>query len=477
MKHRKIFLAAAVLAVLLLVVAGCGKKTEQPPVTKPPVTQPGPAPSDPVPSKYPTVDYMYGFELPGNWNNVPSSEFTAFYPGQASWQWLTSSAHPGSGGLNGGTGCLACHSGAEQQLGDSLVAGNNKYGLEPDPVAGKDGFKKVNVQAAYDNDKFYLKVEWESERPGISHELWRYDGEKWNRWSSSKPSALKAGNMPSYEDRFAVILDDQNIPAFDGANLGFEQVGCWQTCHSSMRDMPNQPKKDEVQPILSQDDVRKYLLTSRTDYSGESGNWDDLKSKEQIDGLLSAGQFLDLWQFRAARSGPIGYASDDYVLDYRYGDKGGRNPFFTPDQPDFMFNESILGFKAIPEDKFEEMLLKAVMVSEATGVGYGPTVVPMDQNAKFNVGDIVARRILWDPTESRADVQVFSKWENGKWTAIFVRDLDTGQPTDKSLSDGNIYNVGFGIFDDHVTTRRHFVTLPMTLGLGVDADIKAVKIN
>ncbi len=476
MKKSNLLLVVLVLALGLVILSYQLNKepvvdekiVNGPTVDEPVVDRPGEA-------TYPKVDFMYGFEFPGDWSAVPVTEFTAFYPATASWQWLKSD-HPGSGGLNAGMGCNNCHTGQEEKLGNSLVSGNNKFGLEPDPIEGKEGYKNVKAQAAYDDKKFYLRVEWESERPGISHEYWRYNGEKWERWSSNKPGVLKAGKMPSYEDRFAVILDDKNVPAYDGANIGFEQVGCWQTCHNPMRNMPGEVSKDNAQAGIGKEDVRKYLLVTRTDYTGTDGNWADLKSKEDLDQLLADGKFLDLWMFRAARSGPIGYASDDWVFDYRDADIGGKNPFTTPEQPEFMFNEELLGFRAIPEDKFESKLLEAIMVKEETSVGFGPTVVPMDKNAEFKEGDIVMRRILQEPTENRKDIRAYSIWENGRWTVTFVRDLDTGNANDKALVEGNKYNIGFGVFDDHTTTRRHYVTLPMTIGIGVDADLKAVKI-
>ena len=47
----------------------------------------------------------------------------------------------------------------------------------------------------------------------------------------------------------------------------------------------------------------------------------------------------------------------------------------------------------------------------------------------------------------------------------------------KALAPGKVYDIGFSVFEDRVSNRRHLVTLPpVTLGLGVDADIKAVKL-
>ena len=42
---------------------------------------------------------------------------------------------------------------------------------------------------------------------------------------------------------------------------------------------------------------------------------------------------------------------------------------------------------------------------------------------------------------------------------------------------GGKYTVGFAIHDDNVTTRFHHVSFPLMLGIGVDADIKAVTLK
>jgi hypothetical protein len=46
-----------------------------------------------------------------DWNAVPATEFTAFYPGEASWQFLTSDKHPGAPGIRSDSvACSTCHS-------------------------------------------------------------------------------------------------------------------------------------------------------------------------------------------------------------------------------------------------------------------------------------------------------------------------------------------------------------------------------
>jgi hypothetical protein len=57
-----------------------------------------------------------------------------------------------------------------------------------------------------------------------------------------------------------------------------------------------------------------------------------------------------------------------------------------------------------------------------------------------------------------------------------VRPLGLQNDDDKTLKDGGVYNVGFAVHDDNITTRGHQVSFVKTLGFGVKADIQAVKL-
>ena len=80
------------------------------------------------------------------WSPVPTKTLTLFYPGQSTFQWLRGPEHAGAQAVVSGTGCVDCHSGQEEQKGNSLVKGGK---LEPNPPKGKEGVKQVNMQVAY----------------------------------------------------------------------------------------------------------------------------------------------------------------------------------------------------------------------------------------------------------------------------------------------------------------------------------------
>jgi hypothetical protein len=81
-----------------------------------------------------------------------------------------------------------------------------------------------------------------------------------------------------------------------------------------------------------------------------------------------------------------------------------------------------------------------------------------------------------DAKGSAADNQAIANWKDGMWTVVLVRPLRLTNDDDKALKEGGVYNVGFAVHDDNITTRGHYVSFVKTLGLGANADIKAVKL-
>jgi hypothetical protein len=411
--------------------------------------------------------------FPGDWEKIRATTTILFYPAQASWQYLTGPGHPGGDQLQAGMSCAECHGGEQPQMGRSLVKHTD---LEPDPIAGKRPSVPLTVRAAFDSQSIYFQFQWDAPHPGVTHTLWRYDGQKWVRAGGPKPDAPKKGLAPSYEDRVAVLIGDPGtVPAHDGAKVTFSQAGCFIACHDSMRAMPKEPTKAAVKAHpywgdagKKRDDVRKYLLLTRTGRD-EAGAWDKVKSPAELEQLRQAGRFLDLWQWRAARSNPVGHAGDDWVFDYRWFDKG-KNPFTSPGEPKWMYDRSKTGFAAIPEARLGETLDKFPLI-------VGRNAVPFDATGPFKEGDLLPHPVVQEPEGSAADILARGVWRDGRWTVELRRKLDTGNPDDKALVPGKVYDVGFAVFEDRVSNRRHHVSLPpLTLGLGVQADVTAVRL-
>lgn len=406
-----------------------------------------------------------------DWSKINPTRIQLFYPGQSSYEWLRSDAHKGAvKEVMRGDSCTSCHDEEdnEKDIGAKIVSGER---LEPTPVKGKNGDVELAVQVAYDAANAYFRFQWKTQqnRPGTEYPYYRFDGKEWKVYGAPQLDApVREGKQPAiYEDRMSMMIDDGKVPMF-------AQQGCWLTCHDGERDMPGVKGKDEVKtnPLMAaikKDDVRKYLPASRTN----PADWTTGKAIEEIAKVKAAGGFVDLVQWRANRTNPIGYADDGYVLEYRNFD-AGKNPFASnmdsaTKQPKFMFDAAKFGAKAVTADKVgkqDNFLTK------------GANAVPFDPNAGWKEGDMLPRYYLTpgDTTGSAADNKAVGKWENGMWTVVLTRPLNLANDDDKALQDGGVYNVGFAVHDDNITTRGHFVSWNRTIGFGKKADIEAVKL-
>lgn len=410
-----------------------------------------------------------------DWSQIPTKSMTLFYPGQSTYQWLRSSEHKRADLQTiEGQACVACHKDEEELLGNTLVKEGR---LEPTPLPGKNGFVKMDLQAAHDDGYLYLKAVWKTNmnREGRIHDYMRFDGEGWKFYGGhrQKEKIAEGTEPPLYEDRFAIMVDDGKVPMF-------KNQGCWLTCHDSERHMEERPDAAEVKAhpflgvIKKKKDIRKFIPASRTD---EEASWDTVKSPEEIAKLKAEGVFLDLMQWRVARSNAVGMADDGYVLEYRNFDKGKKMFTWNVDRktmtPKYMFDPANTGYTALREDQLADPTKATVIVKEVNAKPYDP-------NAGFKEGDLLPGRLVTSKTEGSAGDNDYARgtWKDGVYTLVFRRKLDTGHPEDdKILEVGGVYNVGFAIHDDNTTTRSHFVSFPMTLGIGADADIKATTLK
>lgn len=407
-----------------------------------------------------------------DWSAVPATQVGLFYPGQSTYQWLRSKAHKGASKIKKGDACVSCHDTdtEEKDMGENLVKAGK---LEPTPVAGKPGSTTLKVQAAYDDKNAYLRFEWKTANPypGTEHQYLRFDGKEWKVYGFPKlDKVVQEGKQPGiYEDRMSIMIDDGKVP-------NFAQQGCWLTCHEGERDNPNFADKDKVaaNPLLSalkRGDVRKYLPSTRTN----PDDWSTGKLVEEIEKIKAAGGFLDLIQWRAHRSNAVGMADDGYVLEWRNFDAGsnmfGGNSDAKTHQPKFMWDASKVGYKSITADqlrKGDHFLIRE------------KNAVPFDPNAGWKEGDMVPDYFVTGEAKgSAADNKAIASWKDGAWTVVLIRPLGLANADDKALKEGGVYNVGFAVHDDNITTRGHHVSFVKTLGFGAatKADIKAVKLQ
>lgn len=411
-----------------------------------------------------------------NWSKLATTTVPMFYPGQSTYEWLRSDEHKNAAKeVKRGDACMSCHDekDAEKDIGNKLVKGGR---LEPTPVPGKSGYKDLKVQAAYDAKNLYLRYQWKTDNAyaGTEHQYLRFDGKEWKVWGYPKlDKPVHEGKQPGiYEDRMSIFIDDGKVP-------GFAKQGCWLTCHDGQRDNPKLFTKEEVaaNPLLTaikKTDVRKYLPDTRTDPS----DWKTGKTMEEIAKLKAAGYFLDLVQWRAHRSHAVGMADDGYVLEYRYSDAGkdmfGGNSDSKTHEPKFMWDEKKVGYKSVKALDLhkggDHFLIRE------------KNAVPFDPNAGWKEGDMLPDYVVSreDAKGSAADNNAIASWKDGMWTVVLTRPLGLTNDDDKNLKEGGVYNVGFAIHDDNITTRGHQVSFEKTLGIGAKkgtkVDINAVKL-
>ncbi|OGP42929.1 MAG: hypothetical protein A2090_10180 [Deltaproteobacteria bacterium GWD2_42_10] len=311
-----------------------------------------------------------------DWSKISSHKVPMFYPGVASWEFLTSEDHK-LGGNNikqGKKSCPECHlskSGEFDLRADDIASGKlrmkkSQKAFEPEPLSGKKGFINLSLQTAYDEEYIYMRLQWES------------TGASWNN-----PKIAEDG----FADRVAVQLNrTQDF---------FKRYGCFIACHSDLNSMPASPSKDEVRKhpyysSLKREDVRLYA------YYARDNGWAAMKGDDVLKRLLNEGGLIDLWETEF--KGMNAEAEDGWIFNDRRGD-------------------------------------------------------------------------------DKADVKSDAKWGDGKYAVVLKRKLNTGDSQDVQLKEDEKFAIGVAIHDNKANHRKHYISFPLTIGLGVKGDIKAEKVK
>ena len=170
-------------------------------------------------------------------------------------------------------------------------------------------------------------------------------------------------------------------------------------------------------------------------------------------------------------------ADDGYVLEWRNSDAGANmfagNADAKTHAPKFMWDEKKVGYKSITVGDLRKG--DHFLIPEKNAV-------PFDPNAGWKEGDMIPDYVVsrQGAKGSTADNNAIAEWKDGIWTVVMIRPLGLTNADDKTLKEGGVYNVGFAVHDDNITTRGHHVSFNKTLGLGVKkgtkVDINAVKL-
>ena len=97
---------------------------------------------------------------------------------------------------------------------------------------------------------------------------------------------------------------------------------------------------------------------------------------------------------------------------------------------------------------------------------------------EWGEGDVIPGQVLREPSGSRDEIRVQGQgnWADGYGDVTLVRALDTGHPLeDKVLRDQGVYSIALSVHRDARASRWHYVSLPLQLGLGRQAELMATR--
>ena len=366
--------------------------------------------------------------------------------------------------------CATCHTGKEKAMGEKIVKGGP---LEPMPVKGKNGYVDLKFQAAYDAKNAYLRFQWKTLNPfpGTEHQYLRFDGKEWKVYGYPKlDKVVQDGKQPGiYEDRMTIMIDDGKVPGFATAGL-LADLPRRPARHAEAVHQGRSRRQSRCSPRIKKNDVRKYLPASRNDPS----DWKTGKSVEEIE--------QDQGRGRLRRPDPVARAP---FAPGRHGRRRLRA----------RVAQFRLGLEHVRRQRGRQDACaagscgtrrrSATSRSPPTSCARATiswmrekNAVPFDPNAGWKEGDMIPDYFLSreDAKGSAADNNAIASWKDGVWTVVMIRPLGLANDDDKSLKEGGVYNIGFAMHDDNITTRGHQVSFVRTIGFGAKANIEAVKL-
>ena len=319
--------------------------------------------------------------------------------------------------------------------------------------ADEDLTRSLRVAVVYNDTHIQIRYAFATDHPSWYHDYLVYEQGQWQRLGEGAAGPAPTGLQ---EDRIALMLDDGSVD-------GFAEYGGYVTMH------PGVSSRSDEAP----EGINKFIPTSREGET-DAGMWQRIRSEDDLDRLRDEGVFINTWQWRAHRSNPIGYADPGYVLDARNSAEG-RGMYATNwngdlDQPRFMFDPAHSDRHALCR---EELLARAYGQDDPYYL-VEDGALPFDAEHDWQEGDVLPRRYLREPSGSRASLAADGRWADGEWRVRVTRTLEAPNPRDsKTLEAGETYNVAFAVHADATQARWHYVSMPLTLGLGADADVPA----
>lgn len=242
---------------------------------------------------------------------------------------------------------------------------------------------EVDLRAFYTDHDLFLRLSWRDATRDLTMRQWRFDGKAWQ-------------SSTGLEDGLGLLWAPSDA---------YGRFTCSYACHIS-------------------------------DF-GVSGASFHASNKMK---LAQAGTTLDLWNWKAQRTGRFGFADD------RYLDVNGMQG----DTPGELFTENSR-FRLEPE-------AGRVPFAEGDAPIYDDEGLPVGKEFR-SAGSTAPGYLTERPLGGRADVTAVADYRDGRWTVILRRSLDSGDPHDLRFVPGEAAGVAFGlsIMDD--TLKEHYASV------------------
>lgn len=352
----------------------------------------------------------------------------------------------------------------------ALAACSPQADSDPPAGASEEALPQLRVAAVYDDREIQLRLHFATEQPSWYHQYLIFENGEWVRYGSGLDGPDEHG---FYEDRISMLWDDGSVD-------GFDRLGGYVTVHPGMRGTRSAAPADAVRahPHLGEgmgrSDVRKFIRESRLDEADPEEAWQQTRSAEELEQLRRDGVFLDLWQWRAHRSHPVGYADNGFVLDYRHSSAGRGmytdNVDSSTGLPLWMYDPQKTGRHAL---RFEKLVRREYVQDDLYFLSE-KHAAPFDPERSWEEGDALPHRFLREPEGSRGAIRATGDYRDGAWQIRLTRSLEAPDPLDsKAFEQGQTYHVAFSVHTGSTGGIHHLVTVPVTFALGGEAIISA----
>ncbi len=259
---------------------------------------------------------------------------------------------------------------------------------------GGSGSTDVVLKALYDSSNVYFLAQWKD--PTESNRRAPFQKKADGTWVKLvDPNDKGSDNNVYYEDKLAFIWN------VNDSIKGFNQAGCFVTCHAGETGKPY---------------GNKYTT--------------------------SAGEIGDIWHWKGVRTGPVGQIDDQYLDDTRYDkDKSPEAGRKSDAKVSGGYADNVL------ENGKPKFALKdnkptpPYWIVDSEKVAFDDT--------KYKANDEVPGIIISAMTGDRADLSSGQVYKDGMWTLEWSRKLTTGSKTDVQFTDlSKSYYFGVAAFDN-----------------------------